>query len=72
MSQKKIVNKRLVALLMDHKKIDVVTVDKTYVVAQVNKKFFPSDLKTLVAEIGQDPKCTTQDGVNCIIFNRRG
>lgn len=70
MAKNKIVNKRLVSLLMDHKKIDIVTVDKSYIVAQVSKKFFPSDLKELVERVKQDPKCTTQDGVNCIVFNR--
>lgn len=71
-TEKKVLkNKRLVAYLMDMpKKIEIVTVDKKHVVAQVTKAFMPSDLPGLVEAVGHNPRLSTQEGVNYIIFNR--
>lgn len=67
---KKLVNKKLVGFLMEHRKIEIITVNKSHVVAQCRKTFLPSDLKPMLEEIGQEPKLTTSGGVNYIIFNR--
>lgn len=69
--EKKLINKRLVSYLMDRpKKIASVTVDRNHVVAQVTKSFMPADLAPLVKEVGQQPRLSTQDGTNYIIFSR--
>lgn len=67
---KKLVNKKLIGFLMEHRKIEIITVDKSHVVAQCKKNFMPGDLKPMLDEIGQEPKLTTSGGINYIIFNR--
>lgn len=68
--QKRLINKRLVSYLMDERKIAMVTVDKKHVVAQCTKAFMPSDLKPLADHVGQNPKLSTSEGTNYMIFER--
>lgn len=70
-TKKVLKNKRLVAYLMDlPKKIAIVTVDRTNVVAQVTKNFMPADLPELSEAVGQHPRAATQEGLNYLIFKR--
>ncbi len=66
----KLTNKRLVAKLMDQRKISMISVNKSHVVCQCSKAFKPSDLKPLVDLVGQSPKLSTSEGINYIIFSR--
>lgn len=68
---KKLINKKLVGFLMEHKKIEMVTVDRTHIVCQCKKNFLPADLEELVRNTGQEkPKLSTSQGINYVILNR--
>ena len=69
---KKPVNKRLVSLLLDNKKIELITVNKSTIVCQCTKKFMPSDLKAFTEMVGQSPHLSTSEGTNYIILKRWG
>lgn len=66
----KLVNKKLVGFLMEHRKIEMITVNQSHVVAQCKKNFMPADLNPMIDQVGQSPKLSTQEGTNYIIFNR--
>lgn len=69
--QKKLTHKKLVAFLMDHRKIDLITIDKAHIICQCAKSFMPEDLKKLMADINHESnKLSTSQGVNYIILNR--
>ena len=66
---KKLNSKRLVHFLMDHKKIEIVTVTKRIIIAQCKKSFMPEDVAPLQAQTGHTQlKFSTSEGVNQIIF----
>ena len=66
---KKLNSKKLVHFLMDHKKIEMITVTRRYIVAQCKKSFMPEDVKPLQEQTGYSHlRFTTSDGVNQIIF----
>lgn len=61
---------RLIKVLVDHKKIDFVTVSKTKVVCTLSPKFYPADVDTLWHRTGQWPVTQKRNGKNYIIFDR--
>ena len=69
--KKKLTNKRLVAYLMSHKHIDMVSVDKKNIVCTVSSRFRPDEVQQLLADTGQPmPRLESQNGINFIIFPR--
>ena len=60
--EKRVVNKKLVARLMDTKGIEMISVTSQNVVAQVSAKFTPKMADDLVRELGH--------GANYIVFSR--
>ena len=68
---KKLTNKRLISYLVDHKHIDMVSVNKTQIVCTVSARFRPEEVPPLLADTGQDmPRMTSSEGVNYIVFPR--
>lgn len=67
---KKLTNKRLVGFLMEHRHIELVTVSKDKVIATVSAKFTPKEVPGIVKEVGQMPRCISENGVNYIVFSR--
>ncbi|ADV44368.1 hypothetical protein [Bacteroides helcogenes] len=68
---KKLTNKRLIAYLVDHKHIDMVSVSKTQIICTVATRFKPDEVPQLLADTGQPmPRMTSSDGVNYIVFPR--
>lgn len=68
---KKLTNKRLISYLVDHKHIDMVSVNKTQIVCTVSARFRPKEVPQLLADTGQDmPRMTSSEGVNYIVFPR--
>lgn len=68
---KKLTNKRLVTYLMEHKHIELVTVDKTNIICTLSDKFRPDEVKQLLADTGQPmPRMASADGANYIVFPR--
>lgn len=72
LEKKTLTNKRLISLLMDHRKIELITISKDKIICQCYKSFYPSDLKPLIDATGQKPTLTTSEGVNYIVFKRFG
>ena len=69
--KKKLTNKRLISYLVDHKHIDLVSVDKKNIVCTVSAKFKPEEVPQLLADTGQPmPRLTSSDGVNFIVLPR--
>lgn len=68
---RKLTNKRLIAYLVDHKHIDLVTVSKTSIICTVGHKFRPDEVKQLLEDTGQPmPRMTSDRDSNYIIFPR--
>ena len=68
---KKLTNKRLISYLVDHKHIDMVSVNKTQIVCTVSTRFRPEEVPQLLADTRQDmPRMTSSEGVNYIVFPR--
>ena len=68
---KKLTNKRLISYLVDHKHIDMVSVNKTQIVCTVSARFRKDERAQLLADTGQDmPRMTSSEGVNYIVFPR--
>lgn len=70
--KKKLTNKRLVSYLMDHKHIDMISIDRDNIICTCSRKFLPTEVKPLLDETGQAmPKMSSdKDGNNFIIFPR--
>lgn len=70
--EKRVVNKKLVARLMDTKGIEMISVTSQNVIAQVSAKFTPKMADDLVRELGheRDAKAASQAGANYIVFSR--
>ncbi len=63
-------NHKLINLLVDHKKIEMVSVTKTHVIATLSPKFTPDDVRPLCDAIGQWPMPRKSGAGNHIIFER--
>lgn len=69
--KKKLTNKRLISYLVDHKHIDLVSVNKTNIICTVSDMFRPDEVKRLLDDTGQPmPRMTSADGANYIVFPR--
>ena len=55
---------------MEHRHIELVTVSKDKVIATVSAKFTPEEVPGIVKEVGQMPRCISENGVNYIVFSR--
>jgi hypothetical protein len=68
MKQKK--NHKLINYLADHKKIELVSVNKTYVICTLSKKFTPDDVQPLCDAVGLWPIPQRRGSDNYITFLR--
>lgn len=63
-------NHKLINFLVDHAKIDLVSVSKDKVICTLSKTFTPDDVKPLCDAVNQWPTPRRQDGKYYIIFER--
>ena len=63
-------NHKLIRCLVDHRKIDLVSVDKAHVICTLSPKFTPEDVEPLCNIVGQWPTPQRRNGQNMIIFER--
>ena len=70
MKNKYLKNHKLINLLVDHSKIEMVSVTKTHVIATLSPKFTPDDVQPLCDAVGQWPMPRRKDNVNYIMFER--
>ncbi len=70
MKNKILKNHKLINYLVDHRKIDMVSVTKTHVIATLSRKFTPDDVQPLCDAIGQWPMPRKNDKNYYIIFER--
>ena len=68
MKQKK--NHKLINYLVDHKKIDLVSVTKNHIICTLSPRFTPEDVKPLCDEVGQWPIPHRRGSDNYITFER--
>lgn len=68
--KKNLKNHKLINLLVDHSKIEMVSVTKTHVIATLSPKFTPDDVQPLCDQIGQWPMPRKKDNQYYIIFER--
>lgn len=61
---------RLIKVLVDHRKIDFVTVSKTKIICTLSTKFRPDDVDILWHQVGQWPMTQKKNGKNYIVFDR--
>jgi hypothetical protein len=70
MKNKILRNHKLINLLVEHKKITLVTVNATHVVCTLSNKFTPDDVQPLCDAVGQWPMPRKVDGHYYIVFER--
>lgn len=70
MKNKILKNHKLINFLVDHRKITMVSVNKTHVVCTLSDKFTPDDVAPLCDAVGQFPIPRKQAGGNYIVFER--
>ena len=63
-------NHKLINYLCDHKRIDLVSVDKKHVIATLSNKCKPSDIKAIIAVVCQLPILQKRDNQQYAIFQR--
>lgn len=70
MNNKILKNHKLINYLTDHKKIDLVSVNRTLIICTLSPKFLPSDVDEVFKMSGQMPMIQSKNGKRFVIFLR--
>lgn len=70
MKNKLLKNHKLINFLVDHRKISLVSVNKTHIVCTLSPKFTPEDVEPLCSAIGQWPLPRKSGDNKYIVFER--
>ena len=70
MKSKILKNHKLINYLADHRKITLVSVNKTHVICTLSDSFTPDDVNPLCDAVGQFPMPRKRTEGNYIIFER--